>query len=605
MMKMQNVKRKRQNQNSKFKTISRNLKFYILTFSFTLCALSFAFNGYAKEITILYTGETHAMLYPCNCPIEPDGGVARRATLIKKLRAENPNTLLLDSGSFFAGGLLDEYTQNTQLDMQRSIVNLKAMELMKYDAANIGDNEFNFGRSFLEAKLMEAKIPFLSCNIEAGPLKSRVYLPYIIKEISGIKIGIVGVTNLSVRQKAQDLKFMEPKASVIKCVAGLKKSGVDIIVLLSQLEESEDYNWINEIKDIDILIGSRNPTKERPYLRVGNTLILKPFWQGKSLGKLTLTVENNKITSYKVEALRLSDQISDDADILTILPRCFSDAHCKKEGLVGNCQNPGTPKAACLFSQPNKIDLTIITTKSCRTCNTDSVVNFLKKKFPGLNPIFFYYPDKKAESAVKDFGIFGLPAYLLSNEVQKERDFDSLKANLEAKGDFYVLRPQFSGISYFLNRNKIKGKLDLFLSLYDKNSRGLLGMIKEFNPAVHFLASDQEGKLDAAKGEPEVEEYLRSVCVQKYYPESFWDYISCRAGNINSSWWDECAINLDAHKIKSCAMGSEGKALLRENIAINKELQILFGPTYLLDNQEVFSSDGVPKKEELEAIMKR
>ena len=77
----------------------------IIIFSFALCALCFAFPCYAKEITIIYTGETHAMLYPCNCPKEPDGGVARRATLIKQLRKNYPDALLLDSGGFFAGVL--------------------------------------------------------------------------------------------------------------------------------------------------------------------------------------------------------------------------------------------------------------------------------------------------------------------------------------------------------------------------------------------------------------------------------------------------------------------------------------------------------------------
>lgn len=123
-------------------------KFLILTCSFAFLILNFTLKCYANEVTIIYTGETHAMIYPCSCPIEPDGGVARRAALIEQLRKTNPNVLLLDSGAFFSGGLLDEYTQNTQLDSARSIISLKAMEIMKYDAAAIGDDEFNFGRHF-------------------------------------------------------------------------------------------------------------------------------------------------------------------------------------------------------------------------------------------------------------------------------------------------------------------------------------------------------------------------------------------------------------------------------------------------------------------------
>jgi len=174
------------------------------------------------------------------------------------------------------------------------------------------------------------------------------------------------------------------------------------------------------------------------------------------------------------------------------------------------------------------------------------------------------------------------------------------------KGNFYMVKPQFSGIAYFLERKNIKGRLDLFISLYDKNTLALLDMIKEFNPIVHFLAVEKAKDNFAAKdGNLEVEEYLRSVCVQKYYPANFWDYISCRGEFINTSWWQDCLNKLDTNKIMVCAQGEEGKELLRENINLNKELQIISGPAYLLDNQEIFGSQGVPKKEEFKKIIKR
>ena len=142
---------------------------------------------------------------------------------------------------------------------------------------------------------------------------------------------------------------------------------------------------------------------------------------------------------------------------------------------------------------------------------------------------------------ISDFGIKALPVYLLDKQIEKEKNFDNLRDKLERKGNFYMLKPEFGGISYFLQRKRIKGKLDLFISLYEKNTTNLLDIIKEFNPAVHFLAIEQDKGFEAARGNLEVEEYLRSVCVQKYYPENFWDYISCRAKNINSSWWQDCA----------------------------------------------------------------
>jgi hypothetical protein len=225
--------------------------------------------------------------------------------------------------------------------------------------------------------------------------------------------------------------------------------------------------------------------------------------------------------------------------------------------------------------------------------------------FPGLTTSYLYYPDAKAAKLVNDFGIGALPAYLLGKEARQEKGFDNLRENLESKGDFYLLKPQFSGISYFLNRQKAKGRLDLFISLYDKDTPQLLTVIKDFNPVVHFLAVQQNDTFDATKGNLEVEEDLRSVCVQKYYPQSFWNYISCRAENINSSWWQDCLGDLDSEKIKSCAKGAEGVLLLKENIHLNQELGIMFGPTYLLDNQEIFASKAAPKKEDFQKLMNK
>lgn len=568
---------------------------------FAICALLFVIAPlFAEEITILYTGETHAMLYPCNCPKEPDGGVSRRASLIKELRKNNPNTLLLDSGGFFAGGLMDEYTQNTQLDMQRTLVNLKAIELMGYDALNIGDDEFNFGRDFFEEHIGKAKSRFISSNLQSAKVS-----PYFIKEVAGVKIGIIGITPLFASQKAAGLKIIEPKIALKETIKELKRQKVDIIILLSHQGENEDLNLIKDSAGVDILIIGHSRSREEPFVKIGSTLVVRPSWQGRRLGKISLALKDNKIADYRIEELRLSDKISDDADILSILPRCFSDVNCKKDGLPGTCQEEGSPNARCAFAEAAKVSLSIITPKSCAVCDTQKVTDYLKAQFPGLVISYLYYPDAKTNKMLGDLQIKGLPAYLLGKEAEKEKGFDNLKENLEVKNGFYTLKPQFSGIAYFWEREKIKGKLDLFISLYDKDSAALLDTIKEFNPAVHFLAAEQAGKFEAAKGVAEVEDCLRAVCIQKYYVQKFWDYISCRAKNSNSSWWEDCAEGLGINKIKSCARGPQGLELLKENIALNKELQVMSGPTYLLDNREVFGTKGPPPKEGFRKLLER
>ncbi|MFA5410544.1 MAG: hypothetical protein WC321_01610 [Candidatus Omnitrophota bacterium] len=557
---------------------------------------------FAKEITVVYTGSTHAMLYPCHCPLEPDGGVSRRASLIRQLRKDYPELLLLDSGDFFAGGLMDEYAQNTDFDMRRTLLNLKAMELMGYDALAVGDDEFNFGKEFLEDNIVKTKPAFLACN-----LKSDKFSPYIIKEIAGIKIGITGLANPAVRNKAVGVEFNEPRTALKQAIEELKQRGAKIIVLLSHQGESDDLKLIRDVGGIDILITGHVYANEGASAQIGPTLLLRPSWQGRRLGKLTFEFKDGKIINPKIEELRLSDKVGDDPAIVSILPRCFSDGDCRKKDAEGKCVKPASPDARCQFKPLPKIKagLLVITPRECMSCDTKNMVQQLKAVLPGISISYLYYPDPKSKKMVRELGVRGLPAYLFSRKIEKEKSFEKLKERLEMRGNFYLIKPEFSGISYFPGREKIKGKLDLFLSLYEGASAPLLESIRDFHPDIHFLATEQGSNFTAARGNLEAEEYLRAVCVRQYYPGQFWDYITCRAEHINTSWWEDCLGGPDSQKIKTCARSEEGRSLLRKNIGLNKELEVMFGPTYLWDNQEIFGIEGAPAKEHFKNIFKK
>jgi len=566
----------------------------IFVFSFL-----FACDLWAKEAVVLYTGQTHAMLYPCSCPVQQDGGIKRRATLVKSLRKKYPQALLVDCGSFTSGGLLDEYTQNTRLDMLRAETNFQALEIMGYDAVAVSPDEFNFGKEFFLKHARKSNPAFVSANLETDQV-----VPYLIKEVNGIKLGVIGLTAVSANQKSEGLKVREPKG-LEALVKQLRQQGAEVIIVLSTQGEQEDLKLVSQVAGIDILFIGYRPAKEDTQNKIGSTYLVRPPWQGRKLGKLTLEVNNGKFAGCKIEELRLSDKIADDRQIAGILPRCYSDNDCKKEGLIGSCQNPGEIKADCLFSQPDKIKLLIISSEDCIVCNTRPVENLLKSKFPGLSVEYANLPDKRAKELIQKFSLQSLPVYFLGKEVEGEKNFDYFKSNLEDKGEYFMLNPQVSGLSYFFNRPIKKGSFDLFFSLFDKEAAKLLAVVKEFKPTLHFLALEKGDGFETQSGAAETEEDLRAVCVQKYYPDKAWDYLSCRAQNTSSAWWEDCLPGVDTSRIRTCARGPEGVKLLKENIDLAKQLQIMLGPTYLLDNQQIFASRGVPDKEELRKVLRR
>ncbi|MDD2752414.1 MAG: metallophosphatase [Candidatus Omnitrophica bacterium] len=581
-----------------FKTFVLNFGFLI---SFVIGILSFAINSlYAKEITILYTGDTHAALYPCNCPVEPDGGVSRRATLINQIRKTSNNVLLLDSGSFFAGGQMDENTQNPTLDIQRTKINLKAMGLMRYDAACVGDDEFNFGKDFLEENIPKSGFVYLSANIHSGKIR-----PFVIKEIEGVKVGIIGLTNQRAVNKATSLGFVEPATALKTAIEELKKEEADIILVLSRLGEEQDLQLIRQVPGVDVLITTYAKQNAPALEKTGLTILLRPSWQGRHLGKAVLKLKDNRIIDASGQDLRLSDKIDSDPKIQAILPRCFRDMDCKKEGAIGYCMNPGNIEAQCQFNQANKVGLLVIEPQNCIACGSSNLLNQFKNIFPGLSVSRLYYPEEKARKIVEELKIKDLPSYLFAKEVEQEKKFPDFKERFELRGNFYLVKPQYCGISFFLDRKKINGKLDLFISLFAKDAAGVLEGVKNLHPGVHFLITENNGNFDALNGNPEVEEGLRAVSVAKYYPEKFWAYITCRSKNINSTWWEDCLSETESNKIRTVSRSQEAKDLLKENIRLNKEVQVMLGPTYLVDNQEIFGTQGPVSDKELKKILRR
>jgi len=77
-------------------------KYFNIFCAFVILAIVSCVSVYADEIKVVFTGQSYAMLYPCSCPMAPNGGVARRAALIKKLRAAGPNVLVVEAGSSVA-----------------------------------------------------------------------------------------------------------------------------------------------------------------------------------------------------------------------------------------------------------------------------------------------------------------------------------------------------------------------------------------------------------------------------------------------------------------------------------------------------------------------
>src|SRR6478672_8374760 len=140
-------------------------------------------------ITILHTNDTHSQIDPLP---ESDkqyggkGGVARRATLVKEVRKQNPNTLMIDAGDVFQG--------TPYFNFYKGEVEYKSMSLIGYDVVTLGNHDFDNGVAALAAAMKFANFEFVSTNydVRGTVLEARVK-PYAVRTLAGVRIGLFGL----------------------------------------------------------------------------------------------------------------------------------------------------------------------------------------------------------------------------------------------------------------------------------------------------------------------------------------------------------------------------------------------------------------------------
>ncbi|MFC1646179.1 hypothetical protein ACFL2Y_03270 [Candidatus Omnitrophota bacterium] len=581
-------------------------KLFLYLIVSSLMVFSVSSQSFADDkLTLLISGQSHASLYPCSCPSNPMGGIARRATIIKETRNQDKNVLVLEVGGSFAGGNYDASTQTTDLDKKRTEFYMHSLVKMNYDAFLISSKEFNFGEGFLNNMRSRYKLKYLSANLEGD------FIPYIIKEFGKSKVAIIGITDedTTTRTKAKYVKPEEALSRVIKEIKEGQKA--DIVVVLSYLAERESKEIIQKIEGVNIWVSSNNPFVKAGNQNINGTLLITAAWQVRELTKINFDIATLAVEG--VEHIGLNKDIEDDPDVSSVIPGCFTNKDCRKSGFTAECKDAGTKKSKCEYSELKPINLTIIKPEVCKTCNIDGTIERVKNSLPNLKISYLDEKSKAAQTLIKKLNIKMLPVFLIEEPIG-EAAISHLNQIAKKTDKYYMLEPGYTGVSYIIGREKIPNRIDLFFDIGTKDIVKILDTLQaledkreDIDTHLNFLAVKDDKLGLIAKGEKyEIEEFLRSACISKYYPDKLRHYLSCRLADIGSSWWDDCAVkfDMDPGKIKGCARTQEGSVLLEDFIKLTQELEVVFGPTFLINNQEIFSSDGAPTVEELEVLFK-
>jgi 2',3'-cyclic-nucleotide 2'-phosphodiesterase/3'-nucleotidase len=196
-----------------------------------------AFGQQRAQVTILQTTDLHGHIYPVDYYTnKPDmNGLAKAATIIKRARKETPTLLLLDSGDTIQGTPLVYY--HNKKNNQPPDPMMLVMSYLKYDAMAVGNHEYNFGLKVLEKARREAQFPWLSANTYRKGTEQTAYNPYLVKEVNGVRVGILGLTTPGIPswenpENYAGLEFRETVAEAKKWVSILReKEQVDLVVI--------------------------------------------------------------------------------------------------------------------------------------------------------------------------------------------------------------------------------------------------------------------------------------------------------------------------------------------------------------------------------------
>ena len=259
-----------------------------------------------KKITVLHTSDTHSCILPLNKSLADTlladrGGFLRRIAMLKQERQKEPNLLLFDCGDFSQGS--SYYT------MFKGDVEVELMNRMHYDAATIGNHEFDFGLDNMIRLFKMAEFPIVCSNYDFGDTELKdIVKPYIVLKRQGVKIGVFALCppleGLVSANNYGPLKFLDPVEVTTRMVDVLRRQEkCDVVICLSHLgwevSEYPDDKFISQTSGIDLVLGGHSQTylKTLGYVTDKEGRQVPVDHEGKHavfVGKMQLTLTRNK-----------------------------------------------------------------------------------------------------------------------------------------------------------------------------------------------------------------------------------------------------------------------------------------------------------------------
>lgn len=293
-----------------------------------------------SELTIVQMNDTHAYfeLHPelfwegKRAAYRPAGGYARIATLLRQLRRSSENFLAFDCGDTIHGTYAAVETRGQAL--------VPILQHLEFDAMT-AHWDFAYGAQRLQEVAAQLPYPLLAANCFDETSGEHAFEPYTIREVGGLRVGIIGIAAYIVDKMMPDsfskgITMTLGRAELPAIIRKLRKEeNVDLIVVISHLGFPQEMQLAQEVAGIDVLLSAHTHNRLWAPARVNDTLVIQSGSHGSFLGALTLQVEAGRVVDFRHRLHVVHESIDPDPQVASIVDEVLAAHRALLDEMAG------------------------------------------------------------------------------------------------------------------------------------------------------------------------------------------------------------------------------------------------------------------------------
>lgn len=315
-----------------------------------------------RSVTVLLMADTHAALdvhpeiffdHTGQPTFRPAGGYALLASAIRQERAAAPSgAVLVNVGDTIHGSAVAEWTQGAGI--------VPVVNALGIDVFVPGNWEFAYGPDVFRQRMRELNHPVTAINLFDKASGDRLFAPSVVREVGGVKVGVVGLTSVIVGTSmapafSTGLRFTF-KQDLQAEVDRLRREGVQVVLLATELGLAQEIRLAREIKGVDFILGGHTHERTASPIVEGGTPVIQAGSEGSFLARIVFRVRDGRVVGYDHALLEVTpERYQPDLTVARLVADARRPFETRLQAIVGRTETPLFRKGILESSMDNVI----------------------------------------------------------------------------------------------------------------------------------------------------------------------------------------------------------------------------------------------------------